>query len=74
MIITNIAQELRLIANDLVFYPFIIIASIGHVARAIGYTREPLELSFQVKSRDPPAPLLLRCAVIDATNNNTLVG
>ena len=41
---------------------------------ATSYTREPLQLSFRVKLGDPPAPLLLRCAVTDATNYDILVG
>ena len=42
--------------------------------RATGYTRKPLQLSFRVKPGDPLAPLLLRCAMTDATNYDILVG
>ena len=74
MIGKKLAQELRLTAHDLTPCPFTIVTSIGHVERATGYTREPLQLSFRVKPGDSPAPLLLRCAVTDATNYDILVG
>ena len=61
-------------AEDLASCPFIIVTSIGHVERATGYTREPLQLSFRVKPEDPPASFFLRCAVTDATNYEILVG
>jgi hypothetical protein len=70
----KLAQELQLTADDLAPCPFTIVTSIGHVERATGYTREPLQLSFRVKLGDSPAPLLLRCAVTDATNYDILVG
>ena len=74
MIGKKLAQKLGLAAKDLAPCPFTIVTSIGHVERATGYTREPLQLSFRVKPGDPPAPLLLRCAVTDATNYDILVG
>jgi hypothetical protein len=74
MIDKKLAKELQLTAADLTPCPFIIVTSIGHVERATGYTREPLLLNFRVKLGDPPAPLLLRCAVTDATNYDILVG
>ena len=73
MIGKKLAQELRLTAEDLVPCPFTIVTSIGHVERATCYTRKPLQLSFRMKSGDPPAPLLLRCAVTDITNYDILV-
>jgi hypothetical protein len=74
MIGKKFAQELRLTADDLAPCPFTIVTSIGQVERATGYTREPLQLSFRVKLGHSPAPLLLRCAVMDATNYDILVG
>ena len=68
------AQELRLMADDLVPCSFIIVTSVGHVERATCYTREPLQFSFQVKLGDPPASLLFRCVVTNATNYDILVG
>ena len=47
MIDMKFAQELRLTGDDLTPCPFTIVTSIGHVERAIGYTREPLQLSFR---------------------------
>lgn len=41
---------------------------------ATSHTRKPLVLSFRVKSRDPPALLLLTCAITDATNHEILDG
>ena len=74
MIGKKLAQELGLAAEDLAPCPFTIVTSVGHVERATCYTQEPLQLSFRVKPGDPPAPLLLRCAVTDATNYDILVG
>jgi hypothetical protein len=74
MIVKKITKELRLIADDLAPCPFTIVKSNGHVERATGYTPEPLQLSFRVKPGDPPALLLLRCVVMDATNYDILVG
>ena len=74
MISEKLVQELQLTADDLAPYPFTIVTSIGHVEQAIGYIREPLQLSFRVKLGDSPAPLLLRCVVTDATNYDILVG
>ena len=74
MIGKKLAHELRLTADDLAPCPFTIVTSIGHVERATGYTREPLQLSFRVKHGDSSAPLLLRCEVTDATNYDILVG
>ena len=42
MIGKKFAKELRLTPDDLAPCPFTIVTSIGHVERAIGYTREPL--------------------------------
>jgi hypothetical protein len=67
-------HELRLMAHNSLPCPFTIITSIGHLKRATSYTREPVQLSFQLKPQDPPAHLFLRCAVTDATNYNILVG
>ena len=50
----RLAQEFGLAAEDLAPCPFTIVTSIGHVERATGYTREPLQLSFRVKPKDPP--------------------
>ena len=74
MIGKRFANELRLMADDLASCSFIIVISIGHVERAIGYTWEPLQLSLRVKPRDPFTPLLLRCPVTYATNYDILVG
>ena len=74
MIDKKLAQELRLTINDLDSCPFTIVTSIGHVERATGYNQEPLQLCFQVKSGDPSAPLVIRCAMTDATNYDILVG
>jgi hypothetical protein len=60
--------------DDLAPCPFTIVTSIGHMERATGYTWESLQLSFRVKREDSLAPLLLRCAVTDATNYDILVG
>ena len=46
MIGKRFAQELGLAAEDLALCPFTIVTSIGHVERATGYNREPLQLSF----------------------------
>ena len=73
MIGQKFAHELGLAAENLAPCPFTIVTSIGHVERATGYTREPLQLSFRVKPGDPPAPLFLGCAVTDATNYDILV-
>ena len=70
----NLSQKLRLTADDLAPCPFTIVTSVGHKERATCYTREPLQLSFRVKPGDPPAPLLLRCAVTNETNYDILVG
>ena len=70
----KITQELRLTADDLAPCPFTNVTSIGHVERTTSYTREPLQLSFQVKLGDSPAPLLVRCAMTDATNYDISVG
>ena len=69
----KLVQELRLTTNDLAHCPFTIVTSIGNVERATGYTWEPLQLSFQVKPGDSPAPFLLRCSVTDATNYDILI-
>ena len=74
MIGKKLAQELGLAAENLAPCPLTIVTSVGHVERATGYTREPIHLSFQVKPGDPSAPLLLRCAVTDATNYDILFG
>ena len=74
MIGKRLAQEFGLAAEDLAPCPFTIVTFIGHVERATGYTREPLQLRFQVKHRGPSAPLLLKCAVTVATNYDILVG
>ena len=74
MIGKKIAQELRLMADDLAFCSFTIVTSIGHVKWATGYIQEPLQLSFRLKFGYPPTPLLLRCAVTEATNYDILVG
>lgn len=52
----KLTQKLGLMAEDLAPYTFTIITSIGHVDRAIGYTRDPLQLIFQVKLGGLPAP------------------
>ena len=74
MIGKKLVHELLLTADDLALCPFTIVTSISHVERATGYIREPLQLSFRMKLGDPPAPLLLKCAVTNATNYNILVG
>ena len=74
MIGKGLAHELGLVAEDLAPCPYTIVTSIGHVERATGYTREPLQHSFRVKSGNSPAPLLLRCTVTDATNYDISVG
>ena len=68
MIDKMLAQELRLMVNDLALCPFIIYTSIGHVERATDYSREPL----QVKPGHPPAPFHLKCAVMEATKYDIL--
>ena len=56
MIGKKLVQELELTADDLAPCPFTIVTSVGHVERAIGYTREPLQLSFRVRPKDLHAP------------------
>ena len=46
MICKKLAQNLQLIADNLTPCPITIVTSIGHVERATGYTREPLQISF----------------------------
>ena len=46
MIGKRLAYELGLAAKDLAPCSFIIVTSIGHVERAMGYTREPIQLGF----------------------------
>ena len=70
----KLAHNFWVMADDLAPCPFTIVTSIGHVEQANGYTQEPLQLNFRVKPRDPSAPLLLRCAVTEATNYDILVG
>ena len=74
MIGKKLTQELGLAAKDLAPCPFTIVTSVGYVERATGYIQEPLQLSFRVKPGDPPAPLLLRCTMTNATNYDILVG
>jgi hypothetical protein len=74
MIGKKLGHNLRLTVDDLAPCPFTIVTSIGHVERATGYTRELQQLSLRVKPGDPSAPLLLMCAVTDATNYDTSIG
>ena len=41
--------------------------------RATSYTREPLQLSFQVRPDDLPTPFVLMCVVRFATNYDIFV-
>lgn len=70
MVGKKFAHELRLAVDGRQLGSLLIYTFIGHVEQAIGYIWEPLQLGF----RDPPAPLLLRCAVMDATNHDILIG
>ena len=74
MICKKLAQELWLTADDLAPCPFTIVTLVGHMERATFYMGEPLQLSFRVKPRDPPTPLLLRCAVMNAIKYDILIG
>lgn len=74
MIDKKLAHDLQWIADDLVPYPFTIVTSIGHVEQTTGYTRDPLQLSFQVKPKVLSAPISLKCAVMNATSYDILVG
>ena len=74
MIGKRLAHELGLAAKDLAPCPLTIVTFIGHVERATGYTWEPLQLCFRVKPIDPPATLLLMCAVTNVTNYDNLGG
>ena len=74
MIGKKLAQKLLLTADNLPPSSFSIVTSIGHVERATSFTWEALQLSFQIKPKDSPAPLVVRCVVMDVTHYNILVG
>ena len=55
MIGKKLVEDLQLTSDDLALCPFTIVTFIGHVKRATGYTRKPLQLRFLVKPGDSPA-------------------
>lgn len=73
MIGKKLGQEVALTVDNYAPCQFTIVTFTGHVKWTIGYTREPLQLCFQVKPRDPLAYLIIRCAVTDAINYDILV-
>jgi len=74
MIGKRLAQELGLSAADLEPCPFTIVTSVGGTERAIGYTRQPLQLIFCIGPGPLYSHLSLQCAVTSATNYDILVG
>ena len=63
-----VALELRLMADTLAPCPFTIITFIGHIKH------HWLFMEAITTSWNPPAPLLLKCAVTNTTNYDILVG